>query len=99
MGKKIKLTVWELQNYLHSINKGPYNIYRKELTDKSGKKVRGTVYILSGVLTNEQKTYLDSFPNVTLLMSRSQYAPELVHGAVWVGDMCLPSKKQKIINK
>ena len=93
MKRKIKLYTRELLDYLHSINNDPYGVVSKSIPDMDGRYIRGNIYKLSRSLTYEEKMYLDSFANIMLMQARSQYAPEQVKDCVWLGDICLKSKK------
>ena len=94
MRRKIKLYTCELLDYLHGINNDSYGVASKSIPDIDGRYIRGNIYKLSRSLTYEEKMYLDSFANIMLMQARSQYAPEQVKDCVWLGDVCLKSKKE-----
>ena len=59
--------------------------YYKWLRGKQN-NVRGTFYWLCNLLSNESKLELSAYPNVLLLKSRTQYAPELVSQVLFLAD-------------
>lgn len=48
--------------------------------------VRGTLYKVSGTLSDDDKSWLLGWRNVRLYITRAQYAPEVKHNAVFIAD-------------
>lgn len=95
--RKIKLNPHDFYNYLSSIGNAFYDDPRMSVVDKStGRRVYGTLFKLSKPLSYEEKLFLDSFANTIIMVSQAQYAPELKSSCVWIGDVCLASKKAKL---
>ena len=95
--RKIKLNPHDFYNYLSSIGNTFYDDPRMSVVDKgTGRRVYGTLFKLSKPLRYEEKLFLDSFANTIIMVSQAQYAPELKSSCVWIGDVCLASKKAKL---
>lgn len=90
MRAKEKLDFYSFVKYLESINNDFYssgrNTLERMLEDNSLVKIRGTLYKISKPLTDEQKEYLLGFKNIKLFITQCQYAPEIKHNAVFLGD-------------
>ena len=89
--RKIKLNPHDFYNYLSSIGNAFYDDPRMSVG-----RVYGTLFKLSKPLSYEEKLFLDSFANTIIMVSQAQYAPELKSSCVWIGDVCLASKKAKL---
>lgn len=76
----------KLKEYDFIMNYDYYDFMRAHLINKANKKTYGTLYKLSKKLTDEQKAELLKYNNVQLFFARNQYAPEIVHNAVFVAD-------------
>ena len=50
--------------------------------------VKGFFYRMDKPLTDEQKAYCLRFQNVSLHISQCEYAPEIRHNVVFLGDKC-----------
>ena len=61
--------------------------YYKFAKGKSG-GVSGYFYWLANKLTDKQKGELKEYGNVQFLVSQCQYAPEIKHDVLFVGDKC-----------
>ena len=64
---------------------GYYNFQRKGFT-VNNRKVYGTMYWTEKILTDDEKAELSEYPNIMILMSQCQYAPEIKHSVVVVMD-------------
>ena len=88
MAKKIKLGFGEFIHFLDERKNSCYDSYRTALI-KDDKKIYGTVYKLSNLLTDDDKTYIWSWKNTRLFISQAQYAPEIKSNLVFIADKCI----------
>ena len=71
-------------------NRVSYYDYRDtKITKKDGVVVKGTLYKLDRMLTDDEKKELVEFGNVRLYVSQCQYAPEIKRSCVFLGDKCI----------
>ena len=66
-------------------NNSYYNFMRKAF-NINGKKVYGTMYFTTKALTDNEKADLMEYPNIKLMESKCQYAPEIKNNVVVVMD-------------
>ena len=59
-----------------------------------GKYSHGCLFTLCDIIDNEEKKRLSEFDNVTIFVSQSQYAPEQIHSAIFIGKSAI-----KAVNK
>ena len=58
-------------------------------TDKAGKVIRGTRYILGKPMTKQQEEYIKQFKNVVISTAQYRWAPEIKHQTIILTDVCL----------
>lgn len=91
-----KLHGMELYDYLHKIGNNFYDFCTHKVTEKStGKTYYGTLYKLERRFTPDEAEWLNKYDNILIYGLGHTYAPELKSSAIWLGDNCLDSKKQK----
>ena len=54
------------------------------ITKKDGTRVRGTLYKLDRILSDDEKKKLTEFGNVRLFVSQYQYAPEIKESCIFL---------------
>ena len=81
-----KISEFGFYEWLSSHRDNGYYNYARKGFDIAGKKVYGTMYWLEKSLTDEEKAELSEYPNIMLMTSQCQYAPEIKHNVVVVMD-------------
>ena len=91
-----KLYGTELYDYLNKIRNNYYDFCSYKIVEKStGKTYTGTLYKLERQFTKAEAAWLDKYDNILTFGLGCTYAPEIQRDAVWLGDTCLDSKKQR----
>ena len=81
-----KISEFGFYEWLRSHRDNAYYNYQRKGFNVNGKRVYGTMYWIDKVLTDAEKSELSEYPNIMLLMSQCQYAPEIKHNVVVVMD-------------
>jgi len=61
-----------------------YDYYDTRLKKKDGTSVKGTLYKLDRLLSNEERAEFTAFRNVRLFVSQCQYAPEIKRSCIFL---------------
>ena len=76
---------YKITNPHQDLNLNYHGFYRTKIT-RDGRKIYGTMFILSKKLEDNQKSEILKYPNTLLYYSQSQYAPELKNNAILILD-------------
>ena len=66
----------------------PFKVKRED-----GKFSHGYLFTLCDKISIDEKKRLAEFDNVAMFISQSQYAPEQIHAAIFIGKSAIRGKK------
>lgn len=87
--KKVKMDTWDFFRFLENFKLSYYDFKRTKIVTKDGRTVYGTLYTISETLSDGVKAELIKWKNISLFISQCEYAPEIKHNTVFLGDKCI----------